>query len=197
MHADITPVLLSLGCHGSTLFFGGCATTKQAVLCAGAHFHQRPALPCAMRAGASTSSPDERGWGRHMQVLKVSRIKVSSLAIGAAAIVFAGSWQPSALANHAKTKTRGFSGFATFYTESCRVAAGGRYNPRGLTAAHRTLPFGTRVRLTDPRSGRSVVVTINDRGPFHRGRVIDVSLATARALGMVNRGVIYVRADVQ
>lgn len=76
------------------------------------------------------------------------------------------------------------------------MATGGHYNPRGLTAAHRTLPFGTRVRLTDPKSGRTVVVTINDRGPFRRGRVIDVSLAAARALGMVNRGVIYVRADV-
>jgi rare lipoprotein A len=115
--------------------------------------------------------------------------------------MLAGGWQPSALANHVKTKTREFktrefSGFATFYTESRRVATGGPYNPRSLTAAHRTLPFGTSVRLTDPKSGRSVVVTINDRGPFHRGRVIDVSLAAARALGMVNHGVIYVRADV-
>ncbi len=93
-------------------------------------------------------------------------------------------------------QTHGFSGFATFYTESRRVATGSRYNPRGLTAAHRTLPFGTHVQLTDPKSRRSVVVTINDRGPFCRGRVIDVSLAAARALGMVNRGVIYVRADL-
>jgi rare lipoprotein A len=128
-------------------------------------------------------------------------MKVSHLAIGAAAVAFVVGWQPGALASHAlpshhKGKTRGFSGLATFYTESRRVAAGGRYNPRGLTAAHRTLPFGTRVRITDPKSGRSVVVTINDRGPFRRGRVIDLSLSAARALGMVNRGVIYVRADV-
>ncbi|HZC54808.1 MAG TPA: septal ring lytic transglycosylase RlpA family protein [Xanthobacteraceae bacterium] len=113
-----------------------------------------------------------------------------------AAIVLVGGWQQAALANHTKSKTRGFSGFATFYTESRRVAAGEHYNPRGLTAAHRTLPFGTRVRVTDPRSGRSVVVTINDRGPFRRGRVLDISLGAARALGMINRGVIYVRADV-
>jgi rare lipoprotein A len=118
------------------------------------------------------------------------------MAIGVAAVVLAGFWQPGALANHVKTKTRGFSGLASFYTESRRVAAGGRYNPKGLTAAHRTLPFGTRVRLVDPKSGRSVVVTINDRGPFRRGRVIDISPAAARALGMINRGVIYVRADV-
>ncbi len=131
--------------------------------------------------------------GSHSKIL---RSKPLHVAIGALAVVFAGGWQPCALANHIKAKSRGFSGFATFYTESRRVATGARYNPRGLTAAHRTLPFGTRVRLTDPKSGRSVVVTINDRGPFRRGRVIDVSPAAARALGMVTRGVIYVRADV-
>jgi rare lipoprotein A len=57
------------------------------------------------------------------------------------------------------------------------------------------LPFGTRIRVTDPRSGRSVVVTINDRGPFGRHRVLDLSMGAARALGMLDRGVIYVRAD--
>ena len=77
-----------------------------------------------------------------------------------------------------------------------RVASGGRFNPDGLTAAHRSLPFGTKVRVTDPKTGRSVVVTINDRGPFGKGRVIDLSLGAARALGMIERGVIYVRAEV-
>ena len=125
---------------------------------------------------------------------RTSHLKTLQLAIGAAALVLAGAWQSGALANHIKTK--GFSGLASFYTESRRVAAGGRYNPKGLTAAHRALPFGTRVRLVDPKSGRTVVVTINDRGPFRRGRVIDISPAAARALGMINRGVIYVRADV-
>ena len=68
--------------------------------------------------------------------------------------------------------------------------------PTSLTAAHRTLPFGTRVRVTDPKSGRSVIVTVNDRGPFNKGRVIDVSLAAAKVLGMIGRGIIYVRAEV-
>ena len=76
------------------------------------------------------------------------------------------------------------------------VASGGRFDPNAFTAAHRTLPFGTRVRVTDPKNGRSVIVTINDRGPFGRGRVIDVSLGVARALGMISRGVIHVHADV-
>lgn len=66
----------------------------------------------------------------------------------------------------------------------------------GLTAAHKTLPFGTRVRVTNPKTGRSVVVTINDRGPFNRGRVLDLCTRAARALGMIDRGIVYVRADV-
>jgi rare lipoprotein A len=66
----------------------------------------------------------------------------------------------------------------------------------GLTAAHRTLPFGTRVRVSDPKTGRSVTVTINDRGPFGKRRVLDLSPNAARALGMISRGVIYVKAEV-
>lgn len=76
------------------------------------------------------------------------------------------------------------SGMASFYSHAGRkTASGERANPRGLTAAHRSLPFGTRVRVTNRRNGRSVVVRINDRGPFVRGRVIDVTPAGARALG--------------
>ena len=64
-----------------------------------------------------------------------------------------------------------------------RTANGEIMNPRAMTAAHRTLPFGSRVTVTDLRSGRSIVVRINDRGPFIRGRVIDLTPAGARALG--------------
>ncbi|HUI12790.1 MAG TPA: septal ring lytic transglycosylase RlpA family protein [Xanthobacteraceae bacterium] len=66
----------------------------------------------------------------------------------------------------------------------------------GLTAAHKTLPFGTHVRVTNVKTGRSVVVTINDRGPFNRGRVLDLCTKAARALGMMDSGIVYVRADV-
>jgi rare lipoprotein A len=86
----------------------------------------------------------------------------------------------------AQTGTRSFSGLCAYYSGS-----GG-----GLTAAHRTLPFGTRLRVTDPASGRSVIVVVNDRGPFGRGRVLDLSVGAAKALGMIARGVILVRADV-
>jgi len=64
-----------------------------------------------------------------------------------------------------------------------------------LTCAHPTAPFGTRLRVTDLETGRAVVVTVNDRGPFARGRVVDLSLAAARALGMVERGLARVRVE--
>jgi len=77
------------------------------------------------------------------------------------------------------------TGVASVYsTESgSKTASGQKLNPAALTAAHRTLPLGSKVRVTNKSNGRSVVVTINDRGPFVRGRVIDVSPAAARALG--------------
>jgi len=78
------------------------------------------------------------------------------------------------------------SGVASVYsTESgSHTASGARLNPGALTAAHRSLPFGSRVRVTNNHNGRTVVVTINDRGPFVRGRIIDVTPAAAHALGM-------------
>jgi rare lipoprotein A len=90
-----------------------------------------------------------------------------------------------ARAGQAKNQT--FFGMAAFYP-----GRGG-----GLTAAHKTLPFGTRVRVTDVKTGRSVIVTINDRGPYTRGRVLDLCTKAARELGMIDRGVARVRADIQ
>jgi len=76
------------------------------------------------------------------------------------------------------------SGIASVYAYSGeRTASGERAQPSGFTAAHRTLPFGTRVRVTNKTNGRTVVVRINDRGPFVRGRVIDLTPAAANALG--------------
>jgi rare lipoprotein A len=83
---------------------------------------------------------------------------------------------------------RGFqSGLASWYGpgfQGRRTASGERFNTHDLTAAHRSLPFGARVKVINQATGRSVVVRINDRGPFHRGRVIDLSRASATALGM-------------
>jgi rare lipoprotein A len=87
------------------------------------------------------------------------------------------------------------SGIASVYVYSGgRTASGEKAAPAGLTAAHRSLPFGTMVRVTNDRTGRSVVVRINDRGPFVAGRVIDVTPAAAAALGF--SGLAHVRLDV-
>jgi rare lipoprotein A len=91
---------------------------------------------------------------------------------------------------------RAGEGLASFYGNDLQTASGERFNPRAMTAAHRTLPFGTKVRVTDVRSGRSVTVRINDRGPFVPGRVIDVSQAAAEELGIVGRGIAKVKLDV-
>jgi rare lipoprotein A len=86
-------------------------------------------------------------------------------------------------------------GLASYYTDT-RTASGEKFDGKELTAAHRTLPFGTRVRVTNVKTGRSVMVRINDRGPFVQGRVVDVSPSAAKELGMVGSGVAKVKLDV-
>jgi len=87
-------------------------------------------------------------------------------------------------------------GLASFYTEGTQTANGERFDTHELTAAHRTLPFGTRLRVTNVATGRSVTVRVNDRGPFVPGRVVDVSHSAAETLGMVGRGIAKVKLDV-
>jgi rare lipoprotein A len=77
-----------------------------------------------------------------------------------------------------------------------QTANGERYNPEGLTAAHRTLPFGTKVRVTSIKTGKSTIVRINDRGPFRSRRIIDVSAGAAKIIGIKNDGVGDVRMDI-
>ncbi len=99
----------------------------------------------------------------------------------------------------AAPKEHGFEGMATFYGKHEHggpTASGERFDMYALTAAHRTLPMQTRVRCTNLRNGRSVTVRINDRGPFGRGRVIDLSWAAARQLDMLDAGVVPVRCEV-
>lgn len=79
-------------------------------------------------------------------------------------------------------------GNASWYALHSMTASGERMNPNALTAAHRSLPFGTKVRVKNLHNGRSVVVRINDRGPFTGGRIIDVSKAAAAQLGMISSG---------
>jgi rare lipoprotein A len=91
---------------------------------------------------------------------------------------------------------RTFSGMASYYgnESGSRTASGQRFNQNALTCAHRSLPFGTKLRVT--HGSRSVVVTVNDRGPFVLGRVLDLSTAAARAVGLTGAGVGRVTAEV-
>jgi rare lipoprotein A len=84
-------------------------------------------------------------------------------------------------------------GRASWYELRSKTASGERADPESFAAAHRTLPFGTLVRVENLSNNRAVLVRINDRGPFVRGRIIDVTRAAARALGMVNAGSARVR----
>jgi rare lipoprotein A len=88
------------------------------------------------------------------------------------------------------------TGRAAFY-KGGRTASGEVTGPNGYTAAHRTLPFGTKVLVTNLRNGRSVVVRITDRGPYGRGRIIDLTNAAARDLDMISAGTALVRVDLQ
>ena len=90
------------------------------------------------------------------------------------------------------------TGLASYYAHKFhgrRTASGVRYDMHAMTAAHPSAPFGTRLRVTDVETGRSVVVTVNDHGPFARGRVVDLSLAAAKQLGIVRRGLARVKVQ--
>ena len=88
------------------------------------------------------------------------------------------------------------NGLASFYSEGSGTASGEKLDGRQLTAAHRTLPFGTRLRVTNLSNGHSVTVRINDRGPFVRGRDVDVSYSAAQTLGMTEQGVAKVKLEI-
>jgi rare lipoprotein A len=88
------------------------------------------------------------------------------------------------------------NGLASFYGGG-RTASGETTGPAGLTAAHRTLPFGTHVLVTNIHNGKTIIVRITDRGPYGRGRIIDVSRAAARELDMIDRGVTLVSIERQ
>ena len=108
----------------------------------------------------------------------------------------ASNWQDANASMGSQSTGRGFAGMASFYgnESGSKTASGQRFNQNAMTAAHKTLPFGTKLRVT--HGGQSVVVTINDRGPFIKGRVLDLSTGAARAIGLTSRGVGRVTAEV-
>ena len=113
-------------------------------------------------------------------------MKNRKLSAAAAALVFAlGASLTSTTVAEAKSAA---CGGASWYALGSRTASGERMNASNLTAAHRSLKFGTKVQVTNKRNGKSVVVRINDRGPFIRGRVLDLSKAAAQNIGMVRSG---------
>jgi rare lipoprotein A len=103
---------------------------------------------------------------------------------------------PFASHHHAAPTQTASQGVASFYTEGTQTASGEKFDTHELTAAHPTLPFGTKLRVTNVASGRSVTVRINDRGPYVPGRIVDVSYSAADKLGMVGKGLAKVKLDV-
>lgn len=90
-------------------------------------------------------------------------------------------------------------GFASYYSDEFigkRTSSGEYYNPQEFTAAHRTLPFGTKIRVTNLENGKQAVVRVNDRGPFIDGRIIDLSKSAAKFLGFLEKGIVKVQIEV-
>jgi rare lipoprotein A len=102
----------------------------------------------------------------------------------------------TAIEKHVPVPSGAAVGLASFYDEGSETASGEKIDPHALTAAHPTLPFGTRLRVTNLTNGRSVIVRVNDRGPFVAGRAVDVSRSAAETLDMVGRGIAKVKIDV-
>jgi len=124
----------------------------------------------------------------------VRRVLAAALtALGAASVVAQAPTAASAPDVAASAAAASESGRIAWYGRKFagrKTASGEPYNPEALTMAHKSLPFGTRVKVTNPKNGKSVTVRVNDRGPTQADRVGDVSLAAARRLGMVKPGVI-------
>jgi rare lipoprotein A len=149
----------------------------------------------SLAACAQSSVVSQKSELRASRVASLDRDRTASLAI---------KRRVAAVRKHARLASRkdagdakpAAHGMASFYTEGTKTASGERFNTMEMTAAHPTLPFGTKLRVTDVASGKSVTVRVNDRGPYVRGRVVDVSYSAANALGMVGKGVANVKLDV-
>lgn len=116
----------------------------------------------------------------------------------ATSMIATASLPPAGKAERARglTGDHDLDGFASYYWQFPVTANGEKYDPQTLTAAHKTLPFNTNVRVTNLANGRQVIVRINNRGPYKPGRVIDLSVAAADALDMTKRGIVPVKLEV-
>ncbi len=137
---------------------------------------------------AGAASTIETGW-----TTTVASVRVDPIATGS--IARDGAYRPAA-GPRLTGVPHALSGAASYYWQDQMTATGERFDKRAMTAAHKTLPFGTRVRVTRADTGKSVVVRINDRGPFKPGRIIDLSEKAAEDLGMTRAGVTPVKLEV-
>jgi rare lipoprotein A len=157
----------------------GCAqhTVAERSPSRSASLRASPTQASATHAWATQAAPQRRASvAHHRRVAAASRTRFAA--------------KPAAA-------TDGSVGIASFYKYEGKTASGEQFKPSELTAAHRTLPFGTRLRVTNVATGESVTVRVNDRGPFVPGRVVDVSHSAAEALGMVDRGITKVKLEVE
>ena len=147
----------------------------------------RQKLPEASRPNMQAAARDP-AWTATVVALNTVSMTTGSIAHGAHDLPPAGP--------RLTGKAHALSGVASFYDEDQMTATGEHFNKRAMTAAHKTLPFGTRVRVTRVDTGGSVVVRINDRGPYKPGRIIDLSESAAETLGMADTGTTPVRLEV-
>ncbi len=154
------------------------------------------ATPAAAGSGWQTSSiraADETDAGDLGWTTTVVAARAEPMTTGS--ISRDGDYRPAA-GPRLTGQPHALNGVASYYWQDQMTATGERFNKRAMTAAHKTLPFGTRVRVTRADTGKSVIVRINDRGPFKPGRVIDLSEKAAEDLGMVGAGVMPVKLEV-
>ena len=168
----------SLGSLFAFLLLAGCAVPPNAGTQAS---NTKPLSTTSAQAGASNAAPLAFGSSAASDAKSTSLADAEPLSDGAP--------------NAAGFRETGRASWYGRFFHGRRTANGERYDMHALTAAHRTLPLGSYVRVTNPSTDRSVVVRINDRGPFARGRIIDLSMAAAHALGMQRAGTASVKIE--
>jgi rare lipoprotein A len=192
-------ILMSLLAALTVGLFGTTAATA-----AGKWTCEGPEYVCgsASNSVTSTRKPDtaERAAPRASKVAKAAKpAKVRNTQTAQRAPAVERAERPVRQARRSAPESSGgytLSGKASYYWQPQALASGGRFNPDAYTAAHKTLPFGTRVRVTNQNNGQSVTVVINDRGPYIAGRIIDLSRAAAGAINMKGQGVVPVSVQV-
>jgi rare lipoprotein A (peptidoglycan hydrolase) len=188
----------------------GCVALARPVLAGDAQspFADDQPAPSASQPPPAVPRPAMRGW--HTIVIPAAAAAQAPVVTGSlppAAAPVAKAPTPAAGRAHTQAPAaqpvrpltgyaHELSGLASFYWQAQMTSSGERFDRRGLTAAHKTLPLGTRVRVTNLSNGRSIIVRINDRGPFKAGRVIDLSEAAAEQIAMTGQGVARVALEV-